>query len=127
MRGDVFILVFVALLCSIGFMMILVSAVYCDTGLPFLNFVAIMLLAILYMSCMQQSQPSFMGDGDDDLMESWGAAGMGALVVSLYCGPLVLFRAGTVSPLGSVLTMAANTMFLLAMMVLLKKYGVRTE
>jgi hypothetical protein len=127
MRGDVIVLVFVALLCSIGFMMILVSAVYCDTGLPFLNFVAIMLLAILYMSCMHQDQTSFLGDGDDDLTVSWGAAGMGALVVSLYCGPLVLFRAGTVSPLGSVLTMAANTMFLLAMMVLLKKYGGGTE
>jgi len=108
MVHDHVVLPVLALQTATGVMLITVAASMYGTGLPLINVVLLVLVAIIWMVATGSD-----GSGGDSFLygeaneaasgQTWAAASVGALVMLAYGGTFILFRAGVVRLLANVL------------------------
>ena len=121
-----------ALQTAAGIMLITVAASMYGTGLPLINVVLLVLVAIVWMVAAPGDGASPFGGGEslsfgNEINESlagqtWSAAAVGALIALAFGGTFILFRAGVVQMPGTLLTTVGDTLLLSAILVALRVY-----
>jgi len=119
-----------ALQTAAGVMLITVAASMYGTGLPLINVVLLVLVAIVWMAAAP-SDGAFGAEGGlafgNEINESlagqtWSSAAVGALIALAFGGTFILFRAGVVQMPGTMLTTVGDTLLLSAILVALRVY-----
>jgi hypothetical protein len=118
---DHVVLPFLALFTAIGVMLITISGSLYGTGLPFINVVLMIIIALIWIANSGGGSSSPYGEGDGG-MQSWPAAIIGALIGLAYSGTFVLFRAALVQKVGTILTLLGDTMLLGTILIALRVY-----
>lgn len=127
MVSDYVALPILALQTAVGVMLITVSGSMYGTGLPLVNVVLLIVVAIIWISSVGSADLSSSASpfSNDDLGPlTWSAACIGVLVTLAYGGTMVLFRASIVYMPGTLFTVAGDTLLLSAIMVALRVYFV---